>query len=295
MPRPDDVAGGVPQVPAGRREAVHWPCSGPSRTTPPCAWSAGPTPIETVLSGLGDTHLEVTVVPPGRALRGARWTPPSPASPTGRRSAATPTSRASTRSRPAAAASSAWPSSGSSPCPPGAATSSSTRSRAATIPRQYIPAVDKGIQEALERGILAGYPVVDIRATLYDGKHHAVDSDELSFRMAGILAVKAATPKLNADPARADHEGRPSGCRRTRWARSSATSTPAGAGCSAWTPTASTRVDHRRGAPGRDAALPHRPSLDHQRPRLLRDGDEPLRGGPPNETQKVIAAARAED
>jgi elongation factor G len=64
------------------------------------------------------------------------------------------------------------------------------------IPRQYIPAVDKGIQDALGRGILAGYPVVDIRATVYDGKHHSVDSDELSFRMAGILAVKAATPSL---------------------------------------------------------------------------------------------------
>ncbi|MFP5332376.1 MAG: elongation factor G [Acidimicrobiia bacterium] len=65
-----------------------------------------------------------------------------------------------------------------------------------SIPRQFIPAVDKGIQEALARGILAGYPVVDISAEVYDGKYHSVDSDELSFRMAGIAAVRAAAADL---------------------------------------------------------------------------------------------------
>jgi len=64
-----------------------------------------------------------------------------------------------------------------------------------SIPRQFIPAVDKGVQEALERGII-GYPVVDIAAEVYDGKYHSVDSDELSFRMAGIQAVRAAADKL---------------------------------------------------------------------------------------------------
>ena len=67
-----------------------------------------------------------------------------------------------------------------------------------SIPRNLIPAVDKGIKQALERGILAGYPVIDIRATVYDGKFHSVDSDELSFRMAGIMAVRAAAPRLRA-------------------------------------------------------------------------------------------------
>ena len=61
-----------------------------------------------------------------------------------------------------------------------------------SIPRQFIPAVDKGIQEALQRGMIAGYPVVDVAAEVYDGKYHAVDSDEMSFRMAGVQAVKAA-------------------------------------------------------------------------------------------------------
>ena len=67
-----------------------------------------------------------------------------------------------------------------------------------SIPRNLIPAVDKGIRQALERGILAGYPVIDVRAIVRDGKFHSVDSDELSFRMAGIMAVRAATPQLRA-------------------------------------------------------------------------------------------------
>ncbi len=59
-----------------------------------------------------------------------------------------------------------------------------------SIPRQYIPAIEKGIQDARLRGFLAGYPMVDFRATVYDGSFHAVDSNELSFKMAGSLAFK---------------------------------------------------------------------------------------------------------
>ena len=62
------------------------------------------------------------------------------------------------------------------------------------IPKGFIPAVEKGIREAMERGFFAGYPLVDIRATLVDGKHHPVDSNELSFKMAGSLALQAALP-----------------------------------------------------------------------------------------------------
>ncbi|MDQ3500246.1 MAG: elongation factor G, partial [Actinomycetota bacterium] len=65
-----------------------------------------------------------------------------------------------------------------------------------SIPRQFIPAVNKGIQEALQRGVLAGYPVVDVVAEVFDGKFHNVDSDELSFRMAGIQAFRAAASDL---------------------------------------------------------------------------------------------------
>ena len=67
------------------------------------------------------------------------------------------------------------------------------------IPKTYIPAVDKGIQEAMEKGVLAGYPVIDVQARLVDGSFHAVDSSELAFKIAGSIAFKKAA--LEASPA----------------------------------------------------------------------------------------------
>jgi elongation factor G len=64
-----------------------------------------------------------------------------------------------------------------------------------SIPRQFIPAVDKGIQEASVRGILAGYPLVDFQVEVFDGSYHTVDSNEMSFKMAGILAFKGVAAK----------------------------------------------------------------------------------------------------
>ncbi|HJU85975.1 MAG TPA: elongation factor G, partial [Gemmatimonadota bacterium] len=58
------------------------------------------------------------------------------------------------------------------------------------VPREYIPAVDKGVKEALEGGVIAGYPVVDVKVTIFDGSYHDVDSDEISFRMAAIFGFK---------------------------------------------------------------------------------------------------------
>ena len=84
------------------------------------------------------------------------------------------------------------------PAAPGSGNQFVNEIKGGAIPKQYLPAVEKGVHEALDRGILAGYPVVDVRATVYDGKYHAVDSDELSFRMAGIMAVKEAAPQLRA-------------------------------------------------------------------------------------------------
>ncbi|MFH0840703.1 MAG: elongation factor G [bacterium] len=67
-----------------------------------------------------------------------------------------------------------------------------------SIPREYIPAVGKGVQEAIDRGYIAGYPMVDIKAAVYDGTYHEVDSSEMAFKMAGILAFKAACAKAEA-------------------------------------------------------------------------------------------------
>jgi elongation factor G len=64
-----------------------------------------------------------------------------------------------------------------------------------SIPRQFIPAVDRGIQEAAVRGIIAGFPLVDFKVEIYDGSYHTVDSNEMSFKMAGIQAFKAVAAK----------------------------------------------------------------------------------------------------
>jgi elongation factor G len=66
-----------------------------------------------------------------------------------------------------------------------------------SIPRQWIPSVDKGVQEAIHRGILAGYPVVDVKVTCYDGSFHTVDSSDMAFQLAGVLAFQVAAAKAN--------------------------------------------------------------------------------------------------
>jgi elongation factor G len=63
------------------------------------------------------------------------------------------------------------------------------------IPREYISAVEKGIREAMQAGMLAGYPVVDVKVTLFDGSYHEVDSSEMSFKIAGSMAFKEAAKR----------------------------------------------------------------------------------------------------
>ena len=65
------------------------------------------------------------------------------------------------------------------------------------IPREYIPAVDKGIKEQLENGVIAGYPVVDVKVTLFDGTYHDVDSSEMAFKIAGSMAFKEGARKAS--------------------------------------------------------------------------------------------------
>ena len=67
-----------------------------------------------------------------------------------------------------------------------------------TIPKEYISAVDKGVRDQVENGVIAGYPVVDIKVTLYDGSYHDVDSSEMAFKIAGSMAFREGA--LKADP-----------------------------------------------------------------------------------------------
>ena len=65
------------------------------------------------------------------------------------------------------------------------------------VPKEYIPSIDKGIQEALQTGVIAGFPVLDVKVTLFDGSYHEVDSSEAAFKIAGSMAIKDALKKSN--------------------------------------------------------------------------------------------------
>ena len=67
--------------------------------------------------------------------------------------------------------------------------------RGGTIPQEFIPAAEKGVREALDKGILGGYPIVDIEATLFDGSFHDVDSSEIAFKIAAAMALSEATKR----------------------------------------------------------------------------------------------------
>jgi elongation factor G len=81
------------------------------------------------------------------------------------------------------------------PLPPGGGFEFKDGTKGAPVPKEYVPAVEKGIREAFESGVLAGYPLVDVKATLTDGSYHDVDSSEIAFKIAGSMAAKEGAAK----------------------------------------------------------------------------------------------------
>ena len=150
---------------------------------------------ETIMAGLGDTHLDVTVARIRRKF-GVELDSGLPVIPY--RETITASGQAEGKHKKQSGGRGQYGVAyvRFSPKPRGTGYEYIDSIKGGSIPRQLIPAVDKGIREALERGILAGYPVVDVAAEVYDGKFHQVDSDEMSFRMAGIHAVRAAGDSL---------------------------------------------------------------------------------------------------
>ena len=149
-----------------------------------------------VLSGTGDMQMDV-LVSKLKSRFNVEAELKAPGWPIVRRSARQSPNRAATKSRPAVPASSAMSGSALSPIRRATRWSLPRRFSAAPCPRTISPAVEKGLREACVHGPLAGYPVVNLKAVLYDGSYHPVDSSEIAFKTAAQLAYKAAMPEAN--------------------------------------------------------------------------------------------------
>jgi elongation factor G len=149
---------------------------------------------ETLVSGLGERHLDVALASLRRKFGvGAELTPPRIAYRETLRAKAEGQGRHKKQTGGRGQFGDCWVRIG--PSERGTGYRFEDRIVGGAIPNKFIPAVDRGIQEAAQRGILAGYPLVDFRVELFDGSYHSVDSNEMSFKMAGILAFKAVAPK----------------------------------------------------------------------------------------------------
>lgn len=150
---------------------------------------------QTILAGLGDTHLDVTLARI-RRMFGVKVDATLPKIPYRETITATAQAEGKHKKQTGGRGQFGVALVRFAPLPRGSGYEFIDSIKGGAVPRGFIPAVDKGIQEALARGILADFPVVDISAELFDGKYHSVDSDEMSFRMAGIQALRTAAPDL---------------------------------------------------------------------------------------------------
>ncbi len=150
---------------------------------------------ETILAGLGDSHIDVTLARIQRMF-GVEIDSTLPKVPYRETVTATAEAEGKHKKQSGGRGQFGVAKVRFSPRPRGSGYEFVDSIKGGSIPRGFIPAVDKGVQEALDRGILAGYPVIDITAEVFDGKYHSVDSDEMSFRMAGIQAFRSAADKL---------------------------------------------------------------------------------------------------
>ena len=159
------------------------------------------------------------------------------------------------------------------------------------IPTSFIPAVEKGVLEAMQQGVVAGYPLKGVRVRLFDGSYHTVDSSEMAFKIAGSIAMREAVSNAEPGAARADHArhrlGAGLGGRRRHGRPLLAPRPPAGH-------RERGRHDRgrRRGADVRAPDLRAGPALDHRRAGRVHARVPPLRGGPVPPGAKDRAEAR---
>ena len=158
------------------------------------------------------------------------------------------------------------------------ATSSRTRSVGGSIPKEFIKPIDEGIKEALTRGVLAGYPIDDVRIELYDGSYHDVDSSEMAFKIAGSMAFQDAAKKAKPvllEPVMRVEVVVPEGTHGRRHGQPVEPARPDSvAGRSR------RHADHQRArAAVRDVRLRDRPPVAHAGPRDLLDALRSLRAG----------------
>ena len=160
------------------------------------------------------------------------------------------------------------------------------------IPKNYIPAIEKGIKDAAARGYLAGFPMVDFRVILYDGSYHDVDSNDMSFQMAGRIAFKKAMEVGQAHAARAGHGGRDHCprrlCRQHHGRPEQPPRTHPGHG-----QQGRQHGRESRSADGRNAHLRRRSHFNDARPRQLQHGNASLRRRARMLQEKIVEKAKA--